>query len=56
MRKPYKYEELEDPVDLVIHTKSPSKWLLIDRETGETYEGNDLGKWDKLKTKKENEK
>lgn len=42
------YPELDNPVDLIVHTKSPQKWLLVDRETGQTYEGNDLGAWDKL--------
>lgn len=27
--------ELEEPVELVVKTKAPMKWLLIDRETGE---------------------
>ena len=31
--------ELEEPVELVVKTKSPMKWLLIDRETGEQYIG-----------------
>lgn len=31
-------EELTEPVELIIKTKCPSKWLLIDRETGEAYE------------------
>lgn len=44
-----KIEELESPVNLVIHTKCPSKWILIDTETGESYQGNNGGYWDKLK-------
>lgn len=31
--------ELENPVELVVFTKVPMKWLLIDRETGEQYIG-----------------
>lgn len=31
--------ELEEPVELVVKTKSPMKWKLIDRETGEEYIG-----------------
>ena len=31
--------ELEEPVELVVKTKAPMKWLLIDRETGEQYIG-----------------
>ena len=30
-------EELESAVDLTIHTKCPSKWLLTDLETGQQY-------------------
>ena len=31
--------ELEDPVSLVVYTKCPMKWKLIDQETGEEYIG-----------------
>ncbi len=48
MRKSKKFEELVDPIDLVVHTKSPGKWILLDRETGETYQGNVDGYWDRL--------
>lgn len=48
-RNHHVYPELDSPVDLKIHTKSPQKWLLIDRETGQAYEGNAEGAWDKLK-------
>ena len=43
------YPELEDAVTLSVHTKSPQKWLLIDRETGQVYEGSESGWWDKLR-------
>jgi hypothetical protein len=45
------YESLEQPVSLSVHTKSPQKWLLLDRETGQAYEGNAGGYWDKLAPK-----
>jgi hypothetical protein len=32
--------ELDEPVELIVKTKAPMKWLLIDRETGEQYVGN----------------
>jgi hypothetical protein len=32
---------LNDPVSLVIYTKCPEKWKLIDMETGEEYLGSD---------------
>lgn len=47
-RNHHVYPELDKPVDLTIHTKSPQKWMLVDRETGQTYEGNAKGAWDKL--------
>jgi hypothetical protein len=47
-RNHHVYEELDSPVNLTVHTKSPSKWLLVDRETGESYLGNPNGHWDKL--------
>jgi len=36
-------ESLDYPVDLIIHTKAPSKWKIIDMETGEEYLGTSLG-------------
>lgn len=47
-RNHHVYEELDQAINLTVHTKSPAKWLLIDRETGETYVGNPAGYWDKL--------
>jgi hypothetical protein len=48
-------KELDSAVDLVIHTKSPGKWLLIDLETGQQYIGlNDpdqYGMWKRIKEK-----
>ena len=51
MRNKKDYDELESPVDLVIHTKCPEKWLLVDRETGQSYFGNKAGHWDKVVVK-----
>jgi hypothetical protein len=49
MRKQFEFpEELEDVI-LTVRTLSPSKWLLIDRETGQVYQGSPKGYWDKLK-------
>lgn len=47
-RESFKYPELDKPINLIIHTKSPEKWLLVDRETGQTYQGSHNGDWDKL--------
>ena len=48
-RQPIFFEEIEKSVNLIVKTRSPEKWLLIDRETGEIYVGNLNGYWDKLK-------
>jgi len=48
MRKQKEFEELNNPVNLIVHTKSPEKWILIDKETGEIYQGNINGHWDRL--------
>ena len=32
--------ELDEPVELVVKTRAPMKWKLVDRETGEEYIGN----------------
>ena len=48
MRKKKDFKELIDPIDLIVHTKSPEKWILIDKETGEVYQGNAGGYWDRL--------
>jgi len=48
MRNSKEFEEFIDSVDLVVHTKSPEKWILLDRETGETYQGSSAGHWNRL--------
>jgi hypothetical protein len=49
MNRPIKeFEEFDKTVDLVVHTKCPDKWLLIDRETGQMYKGTSEGHWDRL--------
>ncbi len=44
------------PVDLVVHTKAPEKWKLIDMETGQEYIGSaepgEYGLWIRTKDKK----
>ena len=49
--KAYEYEKQPEPITLIVYTKTPEKWLLIDRETGATYKGNVRGNWDKLAPK-----
>lgn len=50
-REPYVFEQTEEDVILTVRTLAPTKWLLIDRETGQTYQGSPKGYWDKLETK-----
>ncbi len=50
MRNLKKFEEIEDPIALTVKTKSPEKYLLIDRETGNMFIGNSMGFWDRLDT------
>ena len=33
-------EDLDSPIDLIIHTKAPAKWKIIDLETGQEYIGD----------------
>lgn len=33
--------ELKDPISLIVKTKCPKKYLLLDLETNETYRGTD---------------
>jgi hypothetical protein len=47
------YPELSEAVTLTVHTKSPQKWMLVDRETGQVYEGAN-GYWEKLLPKSPN--
>jgi hypothetical protein len=35
-------ESLTTPVQLIIHTKAPEKWKIVDMETGEEYLGSDI--------------
>ena len=48
---PYSFDQTEEDVILTVRTLAPTKWLLIDRETGQTYQGNPNGYWDKLEPK-----
>ena len=46
-------EEYPEATDLTVHSKCPSKWLLVDLETGQMYRGmkdpGPYGKWRRLK-------
>lgn len=47
-REAHHYPEHATAVVMTVYTKSPTKWLLIDRETGQVYQGSPHGDWDKL--------
>lgn len=47
-REPIIFKEEENDVILKVQTLAPTKWLLIDRETGQIYQGNPGGFWDRL--------
>ncbi len=46
---------LDKPVTISIKTKVPSKYMLIDTETGEIYLGNSSGAWTKFVKDKKDE-
>jgi len=48
MRDSFEFEELDEDVILKVQTLAPTKWLLIDRETGQVYVGSKKGYWDRL--------
>ena len=35
-----KAEELDSPINLIIKTKCPTKWIIEDLETGQRYKAN----------------
>lgn len=47
-REVFEYKEEYQPVMLTVKTLAPTKWLLVDRETGQVYQGNPEGFWDRL--------
>jgi hypothetical protein len=48
-REPFIFKEEDEDVILTVRTLAPTKWVLLDRETGQMYQGNTKGYWDKLK-------
>ena len=42
------FDTFDIPITLTVTTKSPGKWLLIDRETGQVFSGSAQGHWDRL--------
>jgi len=48
VRIPFNFKSYGQDVTLQVRTKSPEKWLLVDRETGQVYQGSENGHWDRL--------
>lgn len=47
-REPFNFKEESEDVILTVRTLVPTKWILIDRETGQVYQGSPQGYWDRL--------
>jgi hypothetical protein len=47
-REPFNFKEEEQDVILTVRTLVPTKWILVDRETGQVYQGSPKGYWDRL--------
>lgn len=50
MRESKKFEQSEEVIKLTVRTRCAEKYLLVDRETGQVFVGNNQGHWDKLDT------
>jgi hypothetical protein len=50
MREQKKFDQLEDPIKLTVKTRCAEKYLLVDRETGQVFVGNNQGHWDRIDT------
>ena len=58
MRKLLNGEEVPEndtTIDLIVHTKAPGKWKLVDMETGQEYVGSieitEYGRWIRVRDK-----
>ena len=47
-RDRFSFKEEDSDVTLTVRTLAPTKWLLMDRETGQMYQGSPRGYWDRL--------
>lgn len=45
-RKSIEFKELDDSVIITLKTKSPEKYMLIDRETGNIFIAKETGEWE----------
>ena len=44
----FSFKEEDSDVILTVRTLAPTKWLLMDRETGQIYQGSPHGYWNRL--------
>ena len=47
-RKMFLFKEENSDVILTVRTLAPTKWILMDRETGQMYQGSPQGYWNRL--------
>lgn len=47
-RNNFIFKEEDEDIVLTVRTLVPTKWMLVDRETGQIYQGNPKGYWDRL--------
>jgi len=47
-RDRFSFKEEDSDIVLTVRTFAPTKWLLMDRETGQMYQGSPRGYWDRL--------
>jgi hypothetical protein len=47
-REAHHYPDHSTGIIMTVYTKCPEKWLLVDRETGQVYQGSPHGDWDRL--------
>ena len=47
-REAFTFKQEDANVILTVKTLAPTKWWLIDRVTGQTYQGSPKGHWDRL--------
>jgi hypothetical protein len=47
-RESFSFKEEDQDVILTVRTLVPTKWILVDRETGQIYQGSPKGYWDRL--------
>ena len=45
-RQPVEFLELKESVVVTLKTKSPEKYLLVDRQTGDVFVAKETGEWE----------